>query len=105
MRGEGEAGTLAEVAGKGFEALGDTSGVGSDEIGMIVKDPQLVHARGFGTDRGLGPRDIFAVLATAGIGAIRGQHETDGVLDPVAGHLGERVGEERMPVAVAPVNR
>ena len=96
---------IAAVGGESTRRLRDPVGVGGDEVGVVVEDAKLVDGRGVRSDCGSSPCDIFAVLAATGVGAVCRQHDRQRVLDPRGGHLGKRVGQQRVPVSVAPVDR
>ncbi len=99
----------SRVAGRLLDGLADGDGHVAahrfDEPGVVVEQPDLVELGGARTDRIPGPLQVFAVLAAAGIGAEGRCGEHQRPLDPIGGHLGHRVGQHRMPVAVAPVDR
>ena len=60
---------------------------------------------GPGADFLAGPADVLAILPAARIRAVRRQDDRQGLLDAGLGHLAEGVGQHRVPVAVAPVDR
>ena len=76
-----------------------------DEARMVVEQPQLLELRGIGSDELPGPLEVLPVLAAARVGAEGRGGEDEGPLDPVLGHRGHGVGDHRVPVAVAPVDR
>ena len=76
-----------------------------DEAGMIVKYAQLVDLLERRSDFCLRPLNILAVLATAGIAAVGAREKRQRVLNAIVAHLPQRVGQIRLPVAVAPVDR
>ena len=71
---------------------------------MIEEHAELVDSRRRRTDFLLSPRDVFAILATAGVGAKRAGDKCERMRHAVGRHLSERVGEQRVPIAVAPVD-
>ena len=72
---------------------------------MIVEDANLVDRRCGGSDGLSRGDDVFTVLTAAGIGTVgRGKDGKDS-LHSVGGHLSHGVGQQRMPVAVAPIDR
>ena len=72
---------------------------------MVEEHPRLHHLRRPGADRLLGVEDVLPVLAAPRIRRVGGREERERALDSVTGHLAERVGQERVPVAVAEVDR
>ena len=86
-------------------ALAHTVGVRLDEARMVVEDAQLVDDGRARADLRPRARDVLEVLAAARVGAVRRGDEGERAPDAVPGHRAERVGEERMPVPVAPVER
>ena len=75
-----------------------------EKTGMIVEHADLVDFRRAFANLGLRLRDIFTVLAAAGIRTERRSDEGQRPLHAGGLHFGERVGQERMPVAVAPID-
>ena len=76
-----------------------------DEARMIVEQPELVDLRRGRPDFLPRPVDVFDILSAAGIRAERRRDERQGSLDAVVGHLGDGIGQHRMPIAIAPVDR
>ncbi len=76
----------------------------SHEPGMVEEGTELVDLGRPLADRGPGPVDVVEVLPAARIGAVGGGDERKCAADPVVGHTRHRVGQERVPVAVAPVD-
>src|SRR6476469_3112494 len=72
---------------------------------MIEEHAELVDRRRGGANFCLSGSNVFAVLATARIRAVRAGDECQGTTNSVGRHLAKRVGEQRMPVAIAPVDR
>ena len=72
---------------------------------MVEEHPRLHDLRRLRPDRLLGVEDVLPVLAAPGVRGVGGREERERTLDAVVGHLPERVGEERVPVAVAEVDR
>ena len=75
-----------------------------DEAGVIVKDPQLFDHRSPRAGLLAGADDIVEILAAAGIGTERGGHESKRATNAVVPHLAQRIGHQRMPIAVPPVD-
>ncbi len=71
---------------------------------MVVELAQLVDHGSARADLCAGVLDVFEVLPARRVGAVRGRDERERSLDAVVAHLAHRVGEERVPVAVAPVH-
>jgi hypothetical protein len=76
-----------------------------DEAGVIEKRAKLLNLRHAVADVGLSSSDVLTVLPAAGVRTVRAGNERQRMLDSVGLHLAERVREQRVPVAVAPVNR
>jgi len=97
-----DARAIAERFWKGDERFLHMAGVRVDEPFVIVPvfDIGDLHVRLAGPDR-LGSRveDVLLVLRTARIRPLRRADEADGALHAGVGHLLERVGQQRMPVA------
>ncbi len=77
----------------------------ADETRMVEARPQLFHARRTGTGRGAGLCDILQVLPTGRIRAVTAGDECQRPFHAIAGHLGHGVGQQRLPVAIAPIHR
>ena len=80
-------------------------GIRLDPPGMVEEHARPQHLGCARPDLLLRPEQILAVLAAAGVGGVRGGEERERPLDAVRGHLAERIREERVPVAVAEVDR
>ena len=76
-----------------------------DQPGMVVEQAQLQHLRSVGADLLLRVEDVLAVLPAAGVRAERRREERERLADAVVAHLPQGVGEQRVPVAVAEVDR
>ena len=76
-----------------------------DEAGMIEEHAELVDLRRRRADLLLGAGDVFAILPAAGIRTERAGDERQRPLHAVGRHLPQRIGQQRMPVAIAPVDR
>ena len=72
---------------------------------MVEEHANLVDLWGPLAHRRAGGRDVFTVLATAGVAAVSAGDEGDRPFHASIGHFADRVGEQWMPVAVAPVDR
>src|SRR6266550_8057314 len=72
---------------------------------MIVECANLLHARRVIPDNTSRLGNIFQILAATRIGTVRRSHERQRVLYSLVTHLPEGVSEQRMPVAIAKVNR
>lgn len=88
-----------------FDGCGDVGGDDVDEVGVVVEDADLVdfHSGKGGILECRG--DIFAVLTAAGVAAEAGGDIAEHAADTVIVHLFESLWKERMPVAVAPIER
>ena len=93
----GDAGYVVDKAMDGEEGhyLGET-----EPYDAVVLD---LGRRGAGL--GTGALDVLAILPASRVRAVGRGHEGEGAFPPVAGHLPQRVGQKRMPIAVAPVDR
>ena len=76
-----------------------------DEQRMIVEFPQLMNLRRAFPDFAPRPFNVFQVLPASGVRTKDGCHERKGPPHAVGPHLAHRVGQERMPVAIAPIDR
>ena len=88
------------AAGQLFQRCAHSVDHGIEETGVIVEcaefiDVRLAIAGGY---------DVLAVLAASGIRIESGGEKCQRVPDAGVTHLAERVGQHRMPVAIAPVN-
>jgi len=70
---------------------------------VVGERGDFVDCGGVG-DGGAGSVDILYILAATGIGTEGGGDEGYGVADTVVTHLAEGIGQERMPVAISPVD-
>ena len=76
-----------------------------DEAGMVVEDAQLVDLRRFGADLGPGANDVVEILAATRVGAVGGRDESQRAADAVTNHRAQGIGQQRMPVPIAPIDR
>src|SRR5262249_54371656 len=60
---------------------------------------------GAGANFCLSGKDVFLILPAAGVGAVRGGEEGERSANALGAHVAQRVGKERMPVAVAEIDR
>ena len=72
---------------------------------MIEERPQLMNFGRRGADLLLRVGDIFAVLPAARIRTVGTGEECQRPAHTAAAHFGQRVGQQRMPIAIAPINR
>ena len=72
---------------------------------MIEEDSELVDGWRGGADFLLCAGDVLAILAATGVRTVGAGDEGQRVPDAVGCHLPQRVGEQRMPIAVAPIDR
>ena len=93
-----------DVVGQRCQRIREVSGERLDEAGMVVELSQLVDHGSAGTDHGARVLDVFEVLPARRVRAVCGRDEGERALDAVVAHLTHGVGEQRMPVAVAPVD-
>ena len=105
VRGEDEARRGAPRLGDLLEGGRHALHERLDEAGVVVERAQLVDLRRALADLGARPRDVLEVLAAARVGAVGGGEERERARDAVVGHLPQRVGQQRVPVAVPPVDR
>ena len=76
-----------------------------DEAGMVVEDAQLADLRRCGADRGLGANDVVEILAATRVRAVGGRDERQRTADAVTSHREQSIGQQRMPVPIAPIDR
>src|SRR5215472_8027056 len=74
-----------------------------DESRMVEEWPDLVDLRSV-FDFVLRTRDVLPVLPASGIRTEGGSHESQSPPDSVVLHLPYGVGEQRMPIAVSPID-
>ena len=72
---------------------------------MVVEDAQFVDLRRGRSDFLTRGDNVFAILPAAGIRTERAGEEGEGSLDAIAPHSGEGLWQQRMPVAIAPIDR
>src|SRR6478752_8505068 len=72
---------------------------------MVEEYPQLVDLRGAIAERLTSPRDVIALLAATGIGAVGRGDIGEGSAAAVVRHPPQRVAQGWIPVAIAPVDR
>src|ERR1043165_2162991 len=75
-----------------------------DKQRMVVKRAQLLDSRRSWSNCRLRVGDVFEILAATGVRAIRRGPKRQRVSNSVIGHLSQRVRQQRMPVAIAPVD-
>ena len=107
MRGKHEARIFTHVTREALQPLANVCCVGSNEPGVI--EP-AVHERDVDVAAVVSQCllrrcDVLPVLLTAGIAMMSGGNEADGMPDAVRMHPLQRVGQKRMPVAHADVDR
>ena len=76
-----------------------------DESGVVVENPNLVERHRISPERFDRAEHILPVLPATGLGAECGGDENQHPRDAIRAHLVDRVGEQRMPVAIAEVDR
>ena len=76
-----------------------------DKCRMSRKWPDFDDFRRSLTHRRTGARNILGILTAAGIGPEGGRDKRDGIANPVVAHLADGIGQHRMPVAIAPIDR
>ena len=81
--------------------------VGRNEQGMIEPAPDERHLDivAIASQLGACGGDVLAILLAARIGVLRRSDETDGATQAGGAQLTQRVGQQRMPVAHADVDR
>jgi hypothetical protein len=102
--GEDDRDIAANVLGELGECLADVLDHRLDESGVIVEDAELIDLGCAGAGLFTGSRDVIEVLAAARIRTVGGGDESERPLDAVLSHLTQRVDEQGMPVAIAPVD-
>ena len=124
MRRIDQSGAGAALGRKAVESRSDPIDLGGDEPGVIEERPDFINLRrtaldlrrtgadvgrgklfGRTTDRPLGGDDIFQILPAAGIRAVSRGEQSHRPANAIGTHLGQRVGQQRMPVAISPVDR
>src|SRR5699024_359909 len=105
VRGEEQARTLALVLGKPVEGVPGVLGQRSDEPGVVVEGTHQVDLGGTLAQGCSGPVDVLEVGGAAGPVAVGGGGYREYTSHPVLLHLLQRVGEQRGPEPVAPVDR
>jgi len=103
--GKDQAGCVAPVLGHGRQRLRDPLDHRLDEARMVEEEPQFVDLGRVPAHRVPRVFDVFQVLPAARIGAEGRSDQRQRPPHAVGGHLPQRVGEERVPVAVAPIDR
>ena len=78
-------------------------GLRLDEQRVIVELAQLVDVRR-AVYLGARPLDILQILAATRVGTKDGGDESERIAHAVGPHLTQRVGEQRMPIAIAPID-
>src|SRR5205085_7516583 len=104
VRGEGDVSRGATPFGDLSERGAQAQDVRPDEAGVVEEGAQLLDARRAFAYRRARSLDVFAVLPAARIRTISRNDEGERALDSVVPHLPDGVGQERVPVAVAPVD-
>ena len=100
------AGADAVAGGDRVEGLADAVGVGGDEVGVVVEDPDLVDRRGASAPTASRARSMSSrYWRQLEYELYAARTRASAVRDPRGGHLRERVGEHGVPVAVSPVDR
>src|ERR1019366_3095822 len=72
---------------------------------MFEKWPNFCDFRGVVSHLSASALDFFQILAATGIGTESRSREPDGAANSVLAHLAKSVCQQRMPIAVTPVNR
>ena len=88
-----------------LECVSNTVDVRGDEAGVVEEHAQARHLGRVVPDRLLRAEEILSILPAARVRAVRGREDGERPPHAVVAHLPHRVGEERMPVAVAEVYR
>ena len=105
MGGEHQSGLVAQLLGEFGHSVGDRVGEHLDQQRVIEILPQFLQFRGGVTNRAAGPGDILLVLGAPRIPTPGRGAEDRRPADAVGLHLGHGVLDERVPVAVAEVDR
>ena len=79
--------------------------IGSMKPGWLKNTRSLSICGAVGPDFCLCARDVLAILPAAGIRAERAGDERQRAAHAVGRHLPQRVGQQRMPIAIAPIDR
>jgi hypothetical protein len=86
------------------DGLLDTVYYGFDETRMIEKWSKFLDQRGSGANLGARPFDVLEILAAAGTRTERRRDEGQRSTHTGVAQLADRDWEQRMPIAVAPVD-
>ena len=83
----------------------DPVDVGGDESGVIVKDTDFVDLGSSWAHLTPCLLDVLTILPTARIRTVCRSYKRQSPLNTVRFHLSQRIGKERVPVSISPVNR
>src|SRR5829696_8076011 len=72
---------------------------------MVVERSQFLDLRRSWANFGLSIGNVLTVLPATRVRAVCRSHKRECVLNTIRGHLFERIGEQRVPVAITPVDR
>ncbi len=76
-----------------------------DEPRMVEPHPQFFDRRRSGADLFLRRQDVLAVLPTTAVAAEHAGEKGERTFSTVVTHLSQRVGKQRVPIAVPPIDR
>ena len=97
---------LASLGGNLFERRPRSLDHRLDEARVIEEHAQLVDLRArVGPTSAWAASNVLAVLPAAGVGAERAGDKGQRPADAVGRHLPQRIGQQRMPIAIAPIHR
>ena len=105
VRGERNGHPVAQLGGKLGDRGAQRSTFASMKPGWLWKRRSFDTSGASSPERLLGVEDVLPILATAGVRAERRREERQRLSNAVVAHLPERVDEQRVPVAVAEVDR
>ncbi len=72
---------------------------------MVEAHPYLFNDRCIFADFFLGLEDVFAILPASAVATEHAGKEGQGPLASVVTHLPQRIGQQRIPIAIAPIDR
>ncbi len=105
MGGKGDVRVSTSLSGYPVECSANQLDVRLNETRVVIELPQDAEGWCVGSDFLLRPCDVLTILAATGIRTIGRREEGKGMLDTIIRHLSHRVGKQRMPIAIAEIDR
>src|SRR5215217_1291191 len=84
------------------ECRADVIYVSLDKQRVIIERPQFLDSWRIWSNPGPRVADVLQILPATGVGSVSGCDKSKRVLNTVRSHATESVGQQRMPVAIAP---